>query len=266
MCYVYRHIRLDSNEPFYIGVGSDTNYKRAFLKHKRSKFWNEIVNKAPYEVEIMLDDLTLEEACEKEKEFIRLYGRKELKQGTLVNLTDGGDGRFGSVMSDKEKKRLSEYMKGNTYTLGRHMPDEEKERRRIASTGKKHSEAACLKIRKIHKGKVVSEETKKKLSESHKGYVMPQSQKDKIRIASTGRVKSAETIRKSCAAQKGRIISVEHRRKLSSSHAVFSDNQIKEIRRLSESGLSHVKISRIYNCSAISIHCIVRFKTYKYVE
>jgi hypothetical protein len=32
MAYVYRHIRLDKNEPFYIGVGSDSNYSRAFTK------------------------------------------------------------------------------------------------------------------------------------------------------------------------------------------------------------------------------------------
>ena len=31
MAYLYRHIRLDKNEPFYIGIGSDTNFKRANL-------------------------------------------------------------------------------------------------------------------------------------------------------------------------------------------------------------------------------------------
>ena len=31
MAYVYRHIRLDKNEPFYIGIGKDDSgeYKRA---------------------------------------------------------------------------------------------------------------------------------------------------------------------------------------------------------------------------------------------
>lgn len=33
MAYIYRHIRLDANEPFYIGISkSNTNYKRAFQK------------------------------------------------------------------------------------------------------------------------------------------------------------------------------------------------------------------------------------------
>jgi hypothetical protein len=37
MAYLYRHIRLDKNEPFYIGIGSDKQYKRAYNKIKLSK-------------------------------------------------------------------------------------------------------------------------------------------------------------------------------------------------------------------------------------
>jgi hypothetical protein len=93
MAYVYRHIRLDKNEPFYIGIGKDNTYKRAFQssKTKRSDFWHNIASKG-YEVEILMDNLTWEQACEKEKEFISIYGRRDLGQGTLVNLTNGGDG------------------------------------------------------------------------------------------------------------------------------------------------------------------------------
>ena len=29
MAYVYRHVRVDKNQPFYIGIGTDNNYKRA---------------------------------------------------------------------------------------------------------------------------------------------------------------------------------------------------------------------------------------------
>ena len=30
MAYVYKHTRLDTNEVFYIGIGSQNKYKRAF--------------------------------------------------------------------------------------------------------------------------------------------------------------------------------------------------------------------------------------------
>jgi hypothetical protein len=109
MAYVYRHIRLDKQEVFYVGIGSDEKYERSKTTKNRNKYWHNIVKSTAYEVEIMLDDLTWEEACEKEKEFIKLYGRKDLKEGTLVNMTDGGEGAFGVIMSEetREKRRLS---------------------------------------------------------------------------------------------------------------------------------------------------------------
>lgn len=105
MAYVYRHIRLDKNEPFYVGIGSDIDYKRAYSKSGRTHFWL-AVSKKGYEVEILLEDLTWEQACEKEKEFIRLYGRKDLNTGCLVNMTDGGDGSLGRPMTDRLKTVL----------------------------------------------------------------------------------------------------------------------------------------------------------------
>jgi hypothetical protein len=108
-CYVYRHIRLDKNEPFYIGVGTGRNYKRAKGKGntQRSGFWNRVANKTDYEVEILMDNLTWLEACEKEKEFIKLYGRINLGTGTLVNMTDGGDGQYGHKKSPETIKKMS---------------------------------------------------------------------------------------------------------------------------------------------------------------
>jgi hypothetical protein len=94
MAYVYRHIRHDKNEPFYIGIGKDSsdNYKRAYAKSKtkRSSFWHNIA-KNGYDVDILIDGISFNEACEKEKEFILLYGRADIGTGTLCNLTIGGE-------------------------------------------------------------------------------------------------------------------------------------------------------------------------------
>src|SRR5688500_1295766 len=95
-CYIYRHIRLDTNTPFYIGMGSkedgfypSTEYERAYNTNDRTEFWHNIVNKAGgYVVEILLDDLSSFEACDKEREFISLYGREDKNTGILCNLTD----------------------------------------------------------------------------------------------------------------------------------------------------------------------------------
>jgi len=108
MAYVYRHIRLDTDEVFYIGIGSDTdgNYVRANSKHQRNKHWYS-VSKNGYDVEILFDNLLWEDACKKEKEFIKLYGRKDLKEGTLVNKTNGGDGSVGAIISEETRKKIS---------------------------------------------------------------------------------------------------------------------------------------------------------------
>jgi len=97
--YLYRHIRLDTNEVFYIGIGTVRKkeekyryYTRARIKNNRNKWWKHVVSKTDYRVEILLESDDYEFINKKEQEFIALYGRKDLGLGTLVNLTDGGNG------------------------------------------------------------------------------------------------------------------------------------------------------------------------------
>lgn len=114
MAVLYRHIRLDKNEPFYIGIGK--NEHRAYSKISRNKHWHNIIKKG-YEVEIILDDLTWEEACEKEKEFIALYGRKDLGNGSLCNWTDGGEGSLNCKHSEESKQKISRSIKEKPTSL-----------------------------------------------------------------------------------------------------------------------------------------------------
>lgn len=96
MAYVYRHIRLDKNQPFYIGIGKlDNNYVRSRAKYGRNKIWKSIVSITDYIIEIIFDDLTLEEALAKEVELIALYGRLCNNTGILANVSVGGTGVLG---------------------------------------------------------------------------------------------------------------------------------------------------------------------------
>lgn len=110
-CYVYQHIRLDKNEPFYIGVGTGRNYKRSRVKSKRTAIWKRIVQKTKYKIEIILDKVTWEEACQKEIELIKFYGRIDLGTGVLANLTEGGDGVLGVMKSEETRKKMSKSIK-----------------------------------------------------------------------------------------------------------------------------------------------------------
>jgi hypothetical protein len=163
MAYLYRHIRLDKNEPFYIGIGSDSNYNRAYeiKKDRRNIVWSRIASKSEIEVEIMLDGLSWDNACEKEIEFIKLYGRKD-GGGILANLTDGGDGTLGLIVSEKTRKENSERHSGkNNPMYGKSHPKELIEQIRLKNIGR-------VSWNKGKKG-VYTDSQLKKMSEIKKG-------------------------------------------------------------------------------------------------
>lgn len=159
--FLYQHIRLDTNEIFYIGIGSITTektiktlestshrayYNRAYTKYGRSKFWHKIINKTEWKVEILISSNNLEFIKKEEIRFINLYGRRILKTGTLVNITDGGEGAFGYKHSEESRRKMSLNKKGRKLT-------------------KEHIEI----IIKTQKGKKLSQETKNKISNAQKG-------------------------------------------------------------------------------------------------
>lgn len=180
MAYVYRHIRLDKNEPFYIGIGSDSDdkYTRAYSKRRRNKIWESIVSRSEYNVEILLDGITWEEACEKEKEFISLYGRIDLKSGILANLTNGGDGSLGVIQG------LETRIKKSISSKNRIMSDESKKKISDSKIGKKRPRYVSDKVSEGLKryyannpnpriGIPLTDATKKKLSDTMSGRPSP---------------------------------------------------------------------------------------------
>lgn len=95
-CYVYLHRKATNGEVFYVGKGSD---KRCFDKSHRSDYWKRVFKKHGVVVEIYESGLQEWYANELEINLIAYYGRKNLKLGSLINLTDGGEGIVGFVRS-----------------------------------------------------------------------------------------------------------------------------------------------------------------------
>jgi hypothetical protein len=111
------------------------------------------VNKTDYEIVICEDNKTWDEIIELEKFWILYYGRRDLKQGPLVNLTNGGEGSYGRILSESTKKKIGEKSKIKKY--------DEQYRKKISDS--------CKGIKNHMYGKKLSEETKKKISESQSG-------------------------------------------------------------------------------------------------
>jgi len=113
--YVYGHIREDKDQFFYIGIGTQKNFGRAFTKKGRNEIWERITNKTSYKIEILFNELTEEQAKEIEKELIKKYGKIK-DGGTLSNITDGGDGTSGLKHTDKTKSIIKEKRKNQIFS------------------------------------------------------------------------------------------------------------------------------------------------------
>jgi hypothetical protein len=84
--YTYAYLREDGT-PYYIGKGKDN---RAWSSHGK---WTPV---PPNNRILILKKNLLEiEAFKHEKYMISIFGRKDLKTGILINMTNGGDGCSG---------------------------------------------------------------------------------------------------------------------------------------------------------------------------
>jgi hypothetical protein len=159
MAIVYQHRRSDDNSIFYIGIGKTKS--RAFSKKGRSVYWKNISSKYGFEVDVLFEGISWKEACDVEIGMISSYGRKDLGEGLLVNLTNGGDGTNGSTQSDLAKQKISNSLIGNKRTLGFKHSEESKVKMKESKTGGSHSEETKKKISLSNGKKVVDLNTGK---------------------------------------------------------------------------------------------------------
>lgn len=112
--FVYTHIRIDKEEIFYVGIGTQPKngllYQRAYTDYGRNPTWKAIARISNYYVKIVLEADTREEVEAEEKRLIALYGRRDIKTGILANRTDGGE----KVKAPGTKKKKNASKKLNT--------------------------------------------------------------------------------------------------------------------------------------------------------
>jgi hypothetical protein len=107
--YVYRDPRPSKNkQPVYVGKGTGdrdlSHWSRGshnkplqdFLSHLRGRDMTALVER-------VFETDNEQEAFAKEMQLIELYGRRDLKTGTLFNRTDGGEGPSGHVKTEAQK-------------------------------------------------------------------------------------------------------------------------------------------------------------------
>jgi len=109
--YVYKHLNPKTLDIFYVGLGYG---KRAYNQWAgRSKSWDDYVNEYGFEVKMVKENLTRDEAEVLEVELISKYGRKGIDEGgVLVNRSLGGGRNIGYIHTDEFKQNMSKNRKG----------------------------------------------------------------------------------------------------------------------------------------------------------
>ena len=169
MYTVYQHIN-KINRKMYVGItsrslsdrwGTNGNKYRSsphFYSSIQKYGWNN------FEHNVLFEDLTREEAINKEIELIAKYDLCNPDKG--YNETSGGD---APIMSEAARKKLSQSMMGNQNNKGHACSEEKKKKISDAQKGRQFTEEHKQKLSEAAKKRHVpcSEEKKKKLSQNY---------------------------------------------------------------------------------------------------
>ena len=131
--YLYRDPSRN-NEPIYVGKGKNNRSTSHLTLKKKHPFYNRIQfmkkNGVNPIIEYLFENLDESQAFVYEIEFIAKYGRKDLGLGTLLNLSNGGEGPSGHKASEETKLKMS-----------------------LASKGRKKSPEACKNMSEVYKNR-----------------------------------------------------------------------------------------------------------------
>lgn len=228
--YTYIHRKADTGEVFYVGKGKG---QRATTIYNRTKYWQNVVKKHGFVVEISSVFDIESDALDDE---VRLIEKLRNEGVRLVNLTNGGEGASGQVFTDDRRKKISLSLTGKTIPeevrkkisaslSGRKAPKRTEEHQKKLADSRRGRATPDYVIQKIKAAKaanpyIPTEETRAKLSLSGIGRKLTDEQKQKLRIANLGNThslgvkRSEETKNKMSASQRGKVRSEDARRNM----------------------------------------------------
>lgn len=224
-------------QPFYVGKGcngriGDHRLEAKRLLHKSGKkivkiaiihkLWKQGLD---FEEDIILDNLSEQDAFDLEVGAIEEYGRIDLGTGCLSNMTNGGEGISGLIMTDEHKKRIGEAQKGEkNHNFGKEALPEVREKNRQAQLGRRHTPETRRKISLANlgntsfSGRKHSPETIEKISQNNLGK----------HFSLIGQPKSEEHKKKISQALIGKPHSEERKEKNRQSHIGLMTEEAKE--------------------------------------
>lgn len=160
--YIYRDPARNS-EPIYVGKGTGRRARIHLGRKDKGPFANRLAAMLRNNISPLIEIIqAIDENHAKFMEVccIAVMGRKDLGKGPLLNLTDGGEGTSGGIISAAQRRKISVALTGTVRSV------ETKEKNRNSHIGKKHT-LASRKQRSINqtgrKGKPLTTAAKEKL-------------------------------------------------------------------------------------------------------
>jgi len=192
--YVYIYRDIDGTE-LYVGKGTGRRWRCHAENHNHNNRLRNVIKKRERELQVCLypeiiDVKNEDEAFELEIFYIQKFGRDCLKTGTLFNITDGGEGASGAVLSEEHCKKIGDRSRG------RPCSEETKEKLRQANLGKTYGPETKAKLSAIHKGAIFSEERRSNISKGKKGKKFSESHIENLKKSHQGHRHSPETLEK----------------------------------------------------------------------
>ena len=250
MAIIYGLLDPRTNELRYVGKTS-AKLKKRFQQHiyfgkirTKKTNWLKSLRETKQEPRlIVLQIVKLDEWRIAEQSWIVFFRNLGSR---LTNLTDGGDGRNGAIVTQEMRKRMSDAHKGKIISL------EQRE-----------------KMRQGLKGRVVSEETRKKISEAHKGRKISQERLWKLQKGlQAWRIKTSEKPR----GMLGKKHTDEARQKISLAgrgrprhpnagrKSRFTSEILDEMKKMIDAGTSRKEIGLRFNCTRQVLKIVLREK------
>jgi hypothetical protein len=202
--YVYEHWRLDQDVCFYVGKGKG---KRAWDlscrdgTNSRNRWHKFLIQKLHprglLEVRLVFEQLEESHAFQLERERISHWRKLGIK---LVNLTDGGEGSSGVIVSEKTRRKLSTASKGRKHTPEARAKISKAAMGNKRGLGQKRTPEQIATLVEFNKNKPpASAETREKMRIAKLGRPLSDGHKEKLKSILT-EVYKDENLRKRCIA------------------------------------------------------------------
>jgi hypothetical protein len=122
--YVYCLVDPNTNNPFYVGKGKlyrfSSHVRESLLgkiPHNNRNLYYKILKTLRscnyIKVVVLENDLIELDSIQIEKSYIKIFGRRDIKTGILTNMTDGGEGMSGRIITDVYREKMSKSCTGN---------------------------------------------------------------------------------------------------------------------------------------------------------